>query len=224
MIVCCLLETTGISINLVILLFFTEMEQVEPIATLEITVGPKGGRYSLGSLSILIPEGAVSEPVSMKLHLFVDGRLIPPAAQTHDGYILSLFCSFEPHRLTFLKPVQVYFSALVDSKGWRLSLMRAMCNTSTLSQLWQPKAIVTFNSDVEQVNVEDVDCEDDLASGTLSSKHLCGHYWFGNLADMFLTSKTMLFSVCGYQPISTVNTWNLTIHCHDDCLKVIEVH
>ena len=197
---------------------------MEPIATLEVTVGPEGGCYSSGSLSILIPEGAVSEPVNLNMHMYVDERLIPPSALVNDGYILSPFYAFEPHGLTFLKHVQVYFPPPVDSKGWHLSLMRAMCNTSTSSQSWQPKAIVTFNSDLDQVNVEDIDCEYDLARGTLSIKHLCWHYWFGKPDDKFLTSKIMLFSVCGYQPISTVNTWNLTIHCHDDCQEVIEVH
>ena len=209
---------------LISLLCATEMEQVKPIATLEMMVGLDGGCYNSGSLSVLVPEGAVTKPVNIKMHLFVDERLIPPSAKANDGYILSPLYALEPHGLTFLKHVQVFFPPPVDSKGWHLSLMRAMCDTSTSSQLWEPKAIVTFNSDLEQMNGKDVDSQYDLASGTLSIKHLCWHYWFGKPTDMFLASKTMLFSVCGYQPTPTVNTWNLTIHCHDQCQEVIKVH
>ena len=196
---------------------------MKPIATLEIMVGPEFGRYSSGSLSILIPEGAVSEPVNLNMHMYVDERLIPPSASVNDGYILSPFYAFEPRGLTFLKHVQVYFAPPIDSKGWHLSLMRAMCNTSTSSQSWQPKAIVTINSDLDEVNVDGVDCEYDLASGTLNVNHLCWHWWFGKPVDMFMASKTMRFSVFGYQERPLFNIWNLTIQCHDSCREVIEV-
>ena len=183
-----------------------------------------GDDGSSGILSALLPEGVATKPVNIKIHMFVDERLIPLSAKTNDGYILSPLYAFEPHGLTFLKHVQVYFLPPVDSKGWHLSLMRAMCDTSTSFQLWHPKSVVTSNSDLEQVNDEDVDSQYDIASGPLSIKHLCWHYWFRNPTEMFLASKPMLFPVCGYQPTPTVNNWNLTITCHDQCLEVIKVH
>ena len=39
---------------------------MKPMATLEMNVGPEGGRYHSGSLSVLIPDGAVSERVNIK--------------------------------------------------------------------------------------------------------------------------------------------------------------
>ena len=199
------------------------MEPLEPIATLEMTVGPEGGCFSSGSLSILVPDGAVSEPVNLRMLMYIDERLMPPSTKANDGYILSPLFVFEPHGLTFSKLVDVRFPPPVDSKGWHLSLMRARCDTSTLSQLWQPEAIVTFNSDLDQVNVEDPDCKYDLDSGTLSVKHFCWHWWFGKPADIFMASKTMLFSVFGYRQRSWSNVWNLTIHYHDNCNELIEV-
>ena len=199
------------------------MEQEKPIATLETTVGPKGGCYSSGSLSVSVPDGAVSKPVNIKLHMFVDERRMPPSAKANDGYILSPLYAFEPHGLIFSKHVQVLFPPPVDCKGWHLSLMRAMCDTSTLSQLWEPQAIVTYNSDFDEVNVEDPDCRYDLTSGTLSVKHFCWHWWVGKPVDMFLATKTMMFSVFGYGQRPSSNIWNLTIHCHDNCHEAIEV-
>ena len=199
------------------------MEQVKPIATLETTVDPKGGRYSSGSLSIFVPDGAVSEPVNIRIHMYVDKRLMPPCTKANDEYILSPLYVFEPHGLTFSKHVQVYFPPPVDPKGWNLSLMRAMCDTSTSSQLWEPQAIVTYNSDLDEVNVEDPDCRYDLTSGTLSVKHFCGHWWFGRVVSMLLASKNMLFSVFGYRQLPSKNIWNITIHCHDDCAEVTKV-
>ena len=199
------------------------MEQVKPIATLETTVGPKGGRYSSGSLSVYVPDGAVSKPVNIKVDMFVDERLMPPSAKANDGYILSPLYVFEPHGLIFSKHVQVLFPPPVDCKGWHLSLMRAMCDTSTLSQLWEPQAIVTYNSDFDEVNVEDPDCRYDLTSRTLSVKHFCWHWWVGKPVDMFLATKTMMFSVFGYGQRPSSNIWNLTIHCHDNCHEAIEV-
>ena len=82
---------------------------MKPIATLETTVGPKGGRYSSGSLCISVPDGAVSEPVNIRIHVYVDERLMPPSTKANDEYILSSFYVFEPHGLTFSKLVQVQF-------------------------------------------------------------------------------------------------------------------
>ncbi|XP_062511066.1 uncharacterized protein LOC134186976 [Corticium candelabrum] len=201
---------------------FADVKPLEPIATLEMTVGPEGGCFSSGSLSISVPEDAVSEPVNLRMLMYVDERLMPPSTKTNDGYILSPLFVFEPHGLTFSKLVDVRFPPPVDSKGWHLSLMRARCDTSTSSQLWQPEAIMTFNSDLDQVNMEDPDCKYDLDSGTLSVKHFCWHWWFGKPADMFMASKTMLFSVFGYRQRRWSNVWNLTIHYHDNCNELIE--
>ena len=157
------------------------------------------------------------------MYLYVDERLMPPSSKVTDEYILSSLFVFEPHGLAFCKHVQVHCPPPVDSRGWRLSLMRAMRDISTSSQLWQPEAIVTVNSDLNQVNVEDSNSEYDLASGTLSIKQFCWFWWVGKLVDMFMASKIMLFSVFGYQPRSSLNIWNLTIHCHDNCHEPIEV-
>ncbi|XP_062514844.1 uncharacterized protein LOC134190408 [Corticium candelabrum] len=171
------------------------------MATMEMNVGPEGGRYHSGSLSVLIPDGAVSERVNIKMYLYVDERLMPPSSKVTDEYVLSPLFVFELHGLTFSTHVQVHCPPLVDSRGWRLSLMRAMCDISASSQLWQSEVIVTITSDVNQVNVEDSDSEYDLASGTLSIKQFC---WF-----------------C-YQPRSLLNIWNLNMHCHDNCHELIE--
>ena len=175
-------------------------------------------------LFLSVPDGAVSKPVNIKIHMYVDERLMPPSTKANDGYILSPLYVFEPHGLTFSKHMQVHCLPPVDSKGWHLSLMRAMCDTSTLSQLWEPQAIVTYNSDLDEVNVEDADCRCDLTSGTLSVKHFCWHRWVGMPVDVFLATKTMMFSVFGYGHSPSSNIWNLTIHCHDNCHEVIEVH
>ena len=199
---------------------------MKPIATLETTIGPEGGRYSSGSLSISVPDGAVSRPVNIKIHMFVDERLMPPSTKANDGYILSPLYVFEPHGLTFSKHVQVHFPFPVDPMGWHLSLMRASCDTFTSSQLWQPQTIITmpwYSSHFDRVSTEDRDSRYDLTSGTLSVKHFCWHWWVGKPIDMFLATKTMMFSVFGYPQRPSLNIWNLTIHCHDNCHEVIEV-
>ena len=196
---------------------------MNPMATMEMNVGPEGGRYHSGSLSVLIPDGAVSERVNIKMYLYVDERLMPPSSKVTDEYVLSPLFVFELHGLTFSTHVQVHCPPLVDSRGWRLSLMRAMCDISASSQLWQSEVIVTITSDVNQVNVEDSDSEYDLASGTLSIKQFCWFWWVGKLVDMFMASKIMLFSVFSYQPRSLLNIWNLNMHCHDNCHELIEV-
>ena len=57
------------------------MEPLEPIATLEMTVGPEGGRFIFCSLSILVPDGAVSKPVNLRMLVYVDERLMPPSTK-----------------------------------------------------------------------------------------------------------------------------------------------
>ena len=51
----------------------------------------------------------------------------------------------------------------------------------------------------------------------------CWHRWLGKPVDVFLSTKTMMFSVFGYQVRPSLNIWNLNIHCHDNCHEVIEV-
>ena len=57
------------------------MEPLEQIATLEMTVGPEGGRFSLGSLSILVPDRAAREPVNLRMLKYVDESLMLPSTK-----------------------------------------------------------------------------------------------------------------------------------------------
>ena len=149
---------------------------MKAIATLETTVGPKCRRYSSSSLSVSVPDGVVSEPVNINIDMYVDKRLMPPSTKANYEYIVSPLYAFEPHGLTFSKHMQVHFPPLVDSNGWHLSLIRAKCDTSTTSQLWEPQAVLTYISDLDKVNVKDPNCRYDLTSGTLSVKHFCWHW------------------------------------------------
>ena len=192
----------------------------EPIATLDVTVPSEGGHFSSGSIAVSFPSDSLRESVNVQVHLYADSKLMPVVNKSRDEYIVSPLLALEPHGLMFEKPVQVRFPFSVNPKGWHLSLKRAMCEVSAIPQTWEP--IITYDaSQTEQLKVSD--CNYDLVTGTLSINHFCWYHWFGKARDRLMASKDMHFSLFGSRPNPSMDTWNLTIHCHDRCEEVYEV-
>lgn len=189
------------------------------IAKLEQTLLPEGGFFRSGSLSLSLPAGAVKQPVDVKAHLYLDQRLMPPANTSLGEYIVSPVLVLEPHGLKFSKPIQVYFPFSVNPDGWNLFLLRAACQDPTSPQSWEE--IVKYFPLTNQLETTDYDY--DVIKGVLSVKHFCNHTWIGRVINRWKATKEMHFSVFGYQPNPRLDSWNVTIHCHDVCKEVFEV-
>lgn len=181
-------------------------------------MGPEGGSASRGDMSLFVPPGAVDTSVELLARLYTNPCKFPLVDVTKDEFIFSPVLSLEPHGYQFKQPVLVRCPFSAVPGGWQLVLLR---ETQTPKH-WE--AIVTYNTDTDEVTTND--CDFDVDRAFLSVTHFCNHCWCGRRSAKSIFKKRrkqMFCSVFGFQHHPRPHRWILEVILYDRCSNIFDV-
>jgi hypothetical protein len=133
---------------------------------LEVEVGPKGGFYQSGDLSLLIPEGALLEKQKIRAAFHFE------APSTETTFTFSPILLLEPDNLHFNNiPVKIKFP-YTARQGWMLHLKRKDSFRGWVT-------VLTVDTDTHETMSLDSHCKFSVYTGLLELRHFCEYKWCG---------------------------------------------
>ena len=176
-------------------------------------VGPEGGEFQSGSLSLTVPPGAVSSETLIQAQFVFDAEPMP----TEDNwFVLSPILALQPHGLSFEEPVSIRFPFTASSEGWILKLMRESSDNE-----W--KSVLTIDTDTQLVTGRDPHCNYNLNTSCLQLSHFCKYRWCGCKKENSSGTEKIIACSLFARMDSSGNTCNFFLYLCDNCEEIAEV-
>ena len=130
-------------------------EVARPVTSVVENIGNEGGLLQSDSVSVLIPEGAVSIPTTFSVATYLDEQVMPPVNEEEAvvSPVVHISTSQSSHKLS--KPVQLSLRPEVALKpkehetGWLLKLKMSESSTESKPSEWH--TVLQLNTDTEVV-------------------------------------------------------------------------
>ena len=130
-------------------------EVARPVTSVVENIGNEGGLLQSDSVSVLIPEGAVSIPTTFSVATYLDKKVMPPVNEEEAvvSPVVHISTSQSSHKLS--KPVQLSLRPEVPLKprehetGWLLKLKMSESSTEGKPSEWH--TVLQLNTDTEVV-------------------------------------------------------------------------
>ena len=130
-------------------------EVAQPVASISDNIGNEGGLLQSDSVSVLVPEGAISVPTTFSIATYLDEQVMPPVNEEEAvvSPVVHISTSQSSHK--FNKPVQLFLRPEValkpreDETGWLLKLKMSESSTEGKPSEWH--TVLQLNTDTEVV-------------------------------------------------------------------------
>ena len=180
---------------------------------MEVQVGPKGGDFQSGNLSLSVPPYAVSSEKKIRAQFVLDTEPMPVAK---DWFVFSPILALQPHGLSFEVPVSMRFPLPAASKGWILKLMRESPYIG-----W--KSVLTIDSDTQEVVHRDLHCNYDLNTRCLQLSHFCKYFWCAYKKRNAPGKEKIIACLLYARMDSSRKACNFILYLTDYCADILEV-
>ena len=155
----------------------------EPVTVVAENIGTEGGLLQSGSVSVLVPDGAVSLPTTFSVATYLDEQVMPPVNKEEVvvSPVVHISTSQSSHK--FNKPVQLSLRPEVALKpkehenAWLLELKMSESSTEGKPSEWH--TVLQLNTDTEVVETHSPSIRYDSNTQTLYVNDVGYMVWLG---------------------------------------------
>ena len=184
-----------------------------PVTSVAETIGNEGGLLQSCSVSVLIPEGAVSIPTTFSVATYLDEQVMPPVNEEEAvvSPVVHISTSQSSHK--FEKPVQLSLRPEVALKpkehetGWLLELKMSESSTEGKPSEWH--TALQLNTDTEEVETQSPSIRYDPNSQTLYVHDVGYMVWVGKALGIH-SMRDVRYALFGHQ--LQLRNWKIAAH------------
>ena len=191
----------------------TPKEVVRPVTSVAENIGIEGGLLQSDSVSVFVPEGAVSVPTTFSVATYLDEQVMPPVNEEEVvvSPVVHISTSQSSHKLN--KPVQLSFQPEVALKprehesGWLLKLKMSELSTEGNPSEW--RTVLQLNTDTEVVETHSPSVHYDPNTQTLYVNDVGVMVWLGK-AFGIQSMRDVRYALFGQQ--LQFHNWKIAAH------------
>ena len=184
-----------------------------PVASVSENIGNEGGLLQSDSVSVLVPEGAVSIPTTVSIATYLDEQVMPPVNEEEVvvSPVVHISTSQSSHK--FNKPVQLSLRPEVALKprehetGWLLELKMSESSTEGKPSEWH--TVLQLNTDTEVVETQSPSIRYDPDTQTLYVNHFSFLVWLGKALGI-QSVRDVRYALFGQQ--LDLHNWKISAH------------
>ena len=188
-------------------------EVAQPVASVAENIGNEGGLLQSDSVSVLVPEGAVSVPTTFSIATYLDEQVMPPVNEEEVVVSAVVHISTSQSSHKFNKPVQLSLRPEVALKprehetGWLLELKMSESSTEGKPSEWH--TVLQLNTDTEEVETHSPSIRYDPNTQTLYVNDVGYMVWLGK-ALCIQSMRDVRYALFGQQ--LQLHNWKIAAH------------